>query len=347
MHALAAITTADGDGVDLGDLHAEQYFNSLGDVDLGGIGSDLEGVLLVSDPAMEFSVMTASNDVLCELHHAYTSSSFLAASNAEDQLVGVDNIVGVDAGSGGLDTGDVGGALDELGVQSVIDDQVLLACADSGQESNDGLGLVLVAAILSTTIMLPLAALSDRALSRARRLTFLLMVVVVAAGLGAQSNAAVGPLRSTDGALTSVAGALLAPRLLAAAADFLADLGVLGALALVGQEVDDCLVDSLLVGVIPNTASESSTVETFLPFISTTSNCAIVFSSLRFHAVVDGHDRALGAGDRTLNSDQIVLGVDLDNGQVLHGNAHRAHVAGQTLAGTRETGLEVEPLEPA
>ena len=32
-------------------------------------------------------------------------------------------------------------------------------------------------------------------------------------------------------------------------------------------------------GVIPNTASESSTVETFLPLISTTSNLAIVFSS--------------------------------------------------------------------
>ena len=44
----------------------------------------------------------------------------------------------------GLDTGDVGGALDELGVESVIDDQVLLACADSGQESNDGLRLVVV-----------------------------------------------------------------------------------------------------------------------------------------------------------------------------------------------------------
>ena len=56
-----------------------------------------------------------------------------------------------------------------------------------------------------------------------------------------------GPLRSADRTLTCVAGALLAPRLFAAAADFLADLGVLGALALVGQEVDDCLVDSLLV----------------------------------------------------------------------------------------------------
>ena len=37
--------------------------------------------------------------------------------------------------------------------------------------------------------------------------------------------------------------------------------------------------EGISFGVIPNTASESSTVETFLPFISTTSNCAIVFSS--------------------------------------------------------------------
>ena len=45
VHALAAITAADGDGVDLSDLDAEQFFNCLGDVDLGGIGSDLEGVI--------------------------------------------------------------------------------------------------------------------------------------------------------------------------------------------------------------------------------------------------------------------------------------------------------------
>ena len=46
----------------------------------------------------------------------------------------------------------------------------------------------------------------------------------------AQSNAAVGPLRSTDGALTSVAGALLTPRLLAATGNLRAALSGLGAL---------------------------------------------------------------------------------------------------------------------
>ena len=51
------------------------------------------------------------------------------------------------------------------------------------------------------------------------------------------------------------------------------------------------------------------------------------------HAVGQGNDGALGTGDRTLDSDQIVLGVNLDNRQVLHGDPHKAHVAGQTLAG--------------
>jgi hypothetical protein len=202
---------------------------------------------------------------------------FLGGVQAEDQLVSVDNVVGVDAGSGGLDTGDVSGALDELGVQGVVNDQVLLACADSGQESNDGLGLVLVGGDLVDDDQVAVGSLVRQGAEQSQALDLLVDGEVVAAGLGAESNATVGPLRSADRALTSMAGALLAPRLLAAAADFLADLGVLGALALVGQEVDDWTAFSF--GVIPNTASESSTVETFLPFISTTSNCAIVFSS--------------------------------------------------------------------
>ena len=50
MHTLTAETAADRDGVDLGDLDAgEQDLDSLSDLDLGSIGSDLEGVLLVSD----------------------------------------------------------------------------------------------------------------------------------------------------------------------------------------------------------------------------------------------------------------------------------------------------------
>ena len=47
---------------------------------------------------------------------------------------------------------------------------------------------------------------------------------------------------------------------------------------------------------------------------------------------MDGHDRALRAGDRTLDRDQIVFSVDLDDAQVLNSHADRTHVAGQTLA---------------
>ena len=87
VHTLAAIATTDGDGVDLGDLHAEQLFNSVGNVDLGGVASELEGVLLVSDAS--HGVLGddgGENDVLCEFHHAYTSSSFLAASTLRISL---------------------------------------------------------------------------------------------------------------------------------------------------------------------------------------------------------------------------------------------------------------------
>ena len=39
MHALAAITAAHRNGVDLGDLDAEQFLDRLGDVDLGGVSA--------------------------------------------------------------------------------------------------------------------------------------------------------------------------------------------------------------------------------------------------------------------------------------------------------------------
>ena len=58
---------------------------------------------------------------------------------------------------------------------------------------------------------------------------------------------------------------------------------------------------------------------------------------------MDGHDRALRAGDRTLDRDQIVRSIDFNDAQVLDGHADRTHVAGQTLALEHE----VEPLEPA
>ncbi|EJX06461.1 hypothetical protein, secreted [gut metagenome] len=86
------------------------------------------------------------------------------------------------------------------------------------------------------------------------------------------------------------------------------------------------------LGVIPNTASESSTVSTFLPFISKTSNFAIVLSSLLLHAVGDANHRTLRTGDCTFDSDQVVFCVNLDNSQVLNGNTLSTHVTGQLLA---------------
>ena len=81
MHALAAVTAADADGVDLSNLHAKQLFDCLSNLNLGGVGSNLEGVLLIGNAC--HGVLGddgGENDILCELHHAYTSSSFLAAS---------------------------------------------------------------------------------------------------------------------------------------------------------------------------------------------------------------------------------------------------------------------------
>ena len=49
MHTLTAETTADRDGVDLGDLHTEDLFDSLGDFHLGGILGDFEGVPFLGD----------------------------------------------------------------------------------------------------------------------------------------------------------------------------------------------------------------------------------------------------------------------------------------------------------
>jgi len=203
---------------------------------------------------------------------------FLGGVQADDQLVGVHNVVGVHTVNSSLDTGDVGSGSNELDISGIVEDQVLLAGADSSQESNNGLGLELVSSDLVNDDQVAVGSLVRQGAEQSQALDLLVDGVRVITRLGAESNTTVGPLRSADRALTCVAGALLAPRLFAAAADFLADLGVLGALALVGQEVDDSWT-AFSFGVIPNTASESSTVETFLPLISTTSNLAIVFSS--------------------------------------------------------------------
>ena len=81
VHALAAVMAADVHGVDLGNLDAEQFLNRLGDIDLGGVGGNLEGVLLLGDASHRvLGDDGGENDILCEFHQPSTSSSFLAAS---------------------------------------------------------------------------------------------------------------------------------------------------------------------------------------------------------------------------------------------------------------------------
>ena len=53
---------------------------------------------------------------------------------------------------------------------------------------------------------------------------------------------------------------------------------------------------------------------------------------LRFHAVADNHDTAVGAGYGAFHSDQIVLSVNFGYHQVLNSHLLRTHVAGQSLA---------------
>ena len=70
MHTLAAEAATHGNGVDLSDLCAgEQGLDSLSDLDLGSIGSDLEGVLLISDAS--HGVLgndRLQDDIMCGFH---------------------------------------------------------------------------------------------------------------------------------------------------------------------------------------------------------------------------------------------------------------------------------------
>src|SRR5439155_12772791 len=71
----------------------------------------------------------------------------------------------------------------------------------------------------------------------------------VVARLRAEHDAAAGPQGRADGTGAGAAGALLAPRLLAAAADFAARLGRVRALAVVGVDGDDHFLHGLEAAV--------------------------------------------------------------------------------------------------
>ena len=115
-------------------------------------------------------------------------------------------------------------------------------------ECGDGLGLVLGGLQLVDDD--DVAALGLAAQSRQQRQTLDLLVqaIAVIAGLGAQRYTAMRPLRAAGRALARTAGALLAPRLAAAAGHFAARLGALRALTLIGEEIHNSRVHNFFIG---------------------------------------------------------------------------------------------------
>jgi hypothetical protein len=165
-----------------------------------------------------------------------------------NQLVGVQDVVGVDiGGQAGLDAADVGSALDQLLLQLSCGDQALALGADGGQQVGNGLGLVLIHDQAVDDDQVAVGSLVRQGGLDGQTLDLLVQGVAVIAGLGAQSDATVSPLGAAGGTLTGMTGTLLAPRLAAAAGNFGAGLGALGALTLVGQEVDHGSVHYFLI----------------------------------------------------------------------------------------------------
>ena len=199
---------------------------------------------------------------LCEYLLNLSHSSLI-----DHQLVAVDNVINIDeVCEGGVAAGDVPGAEDHVLVDLGGNHHSLLLGADGGQEGLKGLGLDLVHLDLVHNDQVAGSNLRGQSGLQGQSLNLLVQGVAVISGLGCKHNAAVSPLGSADGALTGAAGALLAPRLNAAAADLSAGQGALGTLAAVRQMVLYHIVHNRqLLGSMPNTASESSISPTCLP----------------------------------------------------------------------------------
>jgi hypothetical protein len=100
--------------------------------------------------------------------------------------------------------------------------------------------------------------------------------LVVAVRRGPERLAAALPLRGADRALARTAGALLLPRLLAAARDLAAPLGVVGADTPVGQLAHDRLVQQRRLISPPKTSADSSSVPACFPLASRTCTVGII-----------------------------------------------------------------------
>ena len=82
------------------------------------------------------------DDVVYVSHYANTSSITARASLSTHQVLGVENVIDIDeVGHGGLDAGDVAGALDDDLVLGGGDHQSLAVSLHGGQERAEVLGL--------------------------------------------------------------------------------------------------------------------------------------------------------------------------------------------------------------
>ena len=171
----------------------------------------------------------------------------------------------------------------------------------------------------STTMTFSSAARSESARAQREPHHLLGRALRVVARLGAVRHTTAAPLRRADRTLTGPAGALLAPRLGAAAAHLGARLGAVRAGAL-GRELrgDDLVhhrdvrldaedvvgqLDGVAVAAVGRLHRERG--HALHP---------------RLHRVADEHEAAGRAGDRTLDEQQVALGVALDDFEVERGD---------------------------
>ena len=146
-------------------------------------------------------------------------------------------------------TWDIAGALDDDLVLGGSDHQGLAVGLDGVQERTEVLGLDAVELDGIDNDDLACGRLGGQSGLHSQSLDLLIQNVRVAAGLGSEHDAAVGPLRRTGAALTGVAGTLLTPGLLAAAGDLGTGQSALRALTAIRQVVLDHFMHNSLIGL--------------------------------------------------------------------------------------------------
>src|SRR3990172_5469645 len=150
------------------------------------------------------------------------------------------------------------------------------------------------------------------------------------------------PLRGADRALPGPAGALLPPRLPAAARHLAPPLRVVRARAPVGELSHDRLVEQRPADL----DSEDVGLELQRPGLLALGvqhlygrHRLFLFRSLlllrlgQLHALADHHERPAGARHRTAHQHEILLRQHADDGEVQHGPPVAAHAAGELVPG--------------